>query len=120
MREARCHKYQKENIDARKLTAARQASVTTAIFLLSFMGLLTSCISGGPRSGAKGGGWPVRCMQDLEAGPWWTQQHGVQATINREASSSGAVTIESWPASRVVNDQELSPLIRLRVEASKA
>lgn len=62
----------------------------------------------------------VRGRQKLDAGPCWTQPHVFQATIKREASSSGAVTIESCPASMVVNDQVLSSLIRLRVETSKA
>jgi hypothetical protein len=41
------------------------------------------------------------------------KQDVLQATINNEASSSGAITIESWPAAMVMNDQVLSFFIRL-------
>jgi len=76
--------------------------------------------SNSARSDAKRYCWPVRCRQNLDAVPWSTQPHVFQATIKREASSSGAVTIESCPASMVVNDQVLSSLIRLWVETTKA
>src|SRR5215471_11621635 len=43
-----------------------------------------------------------------------------QTAVNKAASLSGAVTMELCPASKVVNVQVLSPLVRSRVAASKA
>ncbi len=87
-------------------------------------GLACSTLRGGLRksevqlNGADNFSAPTACQCDfvycLETAKLHSGQVQVyQTAINRDASSSGAVTIASWPASRVVNDQVLSPLIRL-------